>query len=76
VDVEHLHTIRQADNDGTRLARVVPASGQVLCCSRRGLVVGGYRHSASIQFEVLPREDGGGAFFLNVGSHLHDHTVT
>jgi len=64
------------DNDGTRLARVVHASGQVLCCSRRGLVVGGYQRTVSIHFEVLPLEYGGGVFLLNIGSHLPDNTVT
>jgi len=64
------------DNDRTRLARVVHVSGQVLYCSCLGLVVGGYQLTASIHFEILPLEDGGGVFLLNVGSHLPDYTVT
>jgi hypothetical protein len=55
---------------------VVHASGQVLCYSRRGLVVGGCEHIATILVEVLPLEDGGGVFLLNVGRHLPDDTVT
>ena len=74
--MEHLHTMPQSRQWQDTPYTSVHVSGQVLCCSRRGLVVGGYQRTASIHFEVLPLEDGGGVVLLNVGSHPPVYTVT